>query len=55
MKASKAVKITKKVLTEIKTYASLAAGWDIIKEDDYQEFKDVILDIISGDLINERN
>ena len=48
MRASKAVKLTDKVLDIIKAYAFVAQEWEVTDEDDFSEFKDELLDTIAS-------
>ena len=47
MRASEAVKIADKVLSETARYAHIAQRWNIKDEDDYNDFRDSIIDIIA--------
>ncbi len=48
MKASKAVKITDLVMLAFNGFAHQAQGWNIEDEDDYEELKETVLDIIAS-------
>lgn len=47
MKASEAVKVAAEILASVSSYAHLARDWDIEKEDDFDELKDEIIDILA--------
>jgi len=46
MEVSKAIKIANLIFDAITEYAWQAQEWEIKKEEDYNEFKDTIFDII---------
>jgi hypothetical protein len=48
MRASRAVKLTEKVLETIQRYAFLCQQWELTEEEDYHEFTEELLDVISG-------
>lgn len=46
MKLSEKVKLRDKLLEVFNEYAFLAREWDIEDEDDYESFKDALLDVM---------
>ncbi len=46
MKASDAMRIKVAVMEVIRSYASVAQGWDIEDEDDFNDFDESLIDVI---------
>ncbi len=48
MKASEAVKMADKVLREMSCYVYTAQRWEMMEEDDIDELRDSLIDILAG-------
>lgn len=52
MKASKAIKIADEILLQVVNYAYLAQEWEVAEEDDFEDLRNTIIDILAGDYEN---